>query len=88
ERASANDEYAKIAADTISSIPKVHIVAAGVTRALALVNPDESFRGNLSSGLLNFTEGAALNKVSHINTQGVHGLFVSGAAMGAIRTGF
>lgn len=88
ERAALNDEIAKIAVDTIASIPKVHIIGAGAVRALALVNPDGSLQNNLVSGLTNFTEGAALNKVSHLNAQGVHGLFGSGAAMGAIRTGF
>jgi hypothetical protein len=88
ERAQSNDEIAKIAVDTIAAIPKLHIIAAGAVRALALVDPSEGFNKNVVSGVTNFAEGSALNKVSHLSAEGVHGLFTSGAAMGAIRTGF
>ncbi len=62
--ASSNDQIARIAADTIASIPMVKTVAGGAIRATMLIDPTKSAEANATGFGLNFVEGMALNKVA------------------------
>ena len=64
--AEANDELAKVAADTLAFLPSMKWTAGGALRAAILVNPHEGAGENLAGFGKNFLEGAALNKVGRL----------------------
>ena len=63
EEARTNDEWARLAADVVSSLPRFNATVAGLIRGALLVDPNASLRDNGVSFALNIAEGAALNKV-------------------------
>lgn len=67
-RASANDEIAHIAADTVAFLPSLKWTAGGAFRGALLLDPHRGASENLSGFARNFLEGAALNSVGKLAT--------------------
>lgn len=67
-RAATNDQIARIAVDTAAALPRLKSIGAGLLRASALINPNDSLASNSIGFGANFVEGVLLNKVAHFAT--------------------
>jgi len=63
QQAQTNDEWAKIAADVVASMPRFRAASAGLIRVRCSSIRTESLRDNALNFAVNTAEGAALNSV-------------------------
>ncbi len=68
DRAHKCDQYAEIAADTFSSIPKFSVLTSGIAHSVLLIDVSgQKSVGGVATGMaLNFLQGAAFNSVSRM----------------------